>query len=214
MFNLISQLTFIEAILLANMQNNGVILYKRNVDGSMSPISVDPATNVIEIIDYEHHEIHSGSHFFVCGVHDLSINQVLDFTWQMPNTAKWTHWTWSIETENETDWKVYENAVATNALANTITPFNNDRNSANISGTTMKYEVQANLAAANADTNVTGATLLEAGISGSGKDSGVDERSHELIMKQNTLYCLRAEATAAGYINFCMEWYEHTNNDS
>ena len=39
------------------------------------------------------------------------------------------------------------------------------------------------------------------------------QAQNELVMKQNTLYCLRATATAAGYINFDMEWYEHTDKD-
>jgi hypothetical protein len=144
-------------------------------------------------------------------VQDLSINNVLDFTWLMPDTTQWIHWLWKIDTESETAWYIYETAVATNPLANTITPLNSNRNSGTTSGTTMKNEVQANLAAANADTNVTGATLLDSGISGSGKSAGSASREDEIVLKQNTLYCLRAVATAAGFINFRMNWYEHTN---
>lgn len=176
-------------------------------------VRIDASTNALETIKYEHHEIHSGSHYFVIGYQDLANNNVLDFTWLMPNTTKWIHWTWSISTESETLWQVYETAVATNPLANPITPLNNNRNSANTSGTTMRFELQANLAAANADTNVATATLLESGISGAGKDGGEADRSRELEMKQNTLYCLRATATAAGFINFSMQWYEHTDKN-
>ena len=183
----------------------------RSSDSTVQPLRLDKATNTIQTIEYEHHEIHAGSHFFVTGYQDLTINQVLDFTWKMPNTTAWTHWVWKIETESETLWQVYETATATNALANAITPLNNNRNSATVSGTTMKYEVQANLTAANGDTDVSGATLIESGISGAGKLSGNADRAHELILKQNTLYCLRATATAAGYINFSMHWYEHTD---
>ena len=76
----------------------------------------------------------------------------------------------------------------------------------------MKYEVQTNLAAANADTDVSGATLIESGISGTGRLMGGNTgRNNEIILKQNTLYCLRATATAASYINFSMQWYEHTD---
>ena len=78
----------------------------------------------------------------------------------------------------------------------------------------MKYEVQANLAAANADTSVGAATLIESGISGSGKKvPGTGVRDSEIELKQGTLYCLRATATEAGYINFSMQWYEHTDKD-
>lgn len=164
-------------------------------------------------ISYEHYEIHNGSHFFLYGAEDLSINQVMDFTIQTPNTTKWLHWTWEIDTQSETNWYVYENAIVTNALSEALTPFNNNRNSAKTSGATVKYEVQASLAAANADTNVTSpAILIESGISGSGRTAGDDARNHELILKQNTIYCLRAVATAAGFLDFAMQWYEHTNN--
>jgi len=184
----------------------------RSSDGTFQPLRLDKSTNTLQTIDYEHHEIHAGSHFFVVGYQDLSINQVLDFTFLMPNTTTWAHWNFKIDCESETNWLVYEAAVATNALANTITPLNSNRNSATASGTTLKYEVQANLVAANADTNVTAATLLLAGISGAGKGgAGAYERGHELILKQGTLYCLRAIASAAGYINFDMQWYEHTS---
>ena len=183
----------------------------RSSDSTYQPLRLDKATNSIQTIEYEHHEIHAGSHYFVAGVQDLSINNVLDFTWLMPNTTKWIHWTWSISTKSETAWYIYETVVATNPLANAITPFNSNRNSAGASATTMKYELQANLTAANGDTNVAAATLLASGISGAGKEGGFARRENELIMEQNTLYCLRAVATAAGFINFIMEWYEHTD---
>jgi hypothetical protein len=183
----------------------------RASDSTYQPLRLDKATNSIQTIEYEHHEIHAGSHFFVVGYQDLTINQVLDFTWQMPNTASWIHWVWSIETESAFLWQVYEGVTATNPLANAITPRNNNRNSATVSGTTMKYEIQANLVAANADTSVVGATLLESGKVGAGKTAGDSIRAHELILDQGALYCLRATAVAAGYINFSMHWYEHTD---
>ena len=175
------------------------------------PASVDDSTESLQIIDYEHHEIHSGSHYFVDGYQDLSINQVMDFTWQMPDTLKWIHWTWNLAVESETLYQIYELAVATNPLANTVTPFNNNRNSTNTSGTIMKFEVQTNLAAANADTSVATATLLASGIIGAGKNGGFNSRSRELVMKQGALYLLRSTANAAGYQNFVMDWYEHTD---
>lgn len=166
------------------------------------------ATNAIAI-SWEHNQIHEGNHYFVVGYADLSINQVLDFTWQMSNTTKLAHWTWSIDTEKETLWSVYENVIANNALANVVTLHNSNRNSANPSNTIMKFEVQANLAGANTDTNVTSpAILLMSGISGAGQKAGAFKREHELPLKQNNLYCLRSVANVAGYINFRMQWYE------
>ena len=187
-------------------------VYIMDKDNPTAHASIDKYTNVLTGIDYEHHEIHGGSHYHVQGVVDIAgADDVLDFTWLMPDTTKWIHWTWEIDTEAEVAWSVYENVVANNALANTITPYNSNRNSTNTSATVLKYEVQVDLVAANVDTDVTApAILLSSGISGAGKKiSGSAERGHETVMKQNTLYCLRAAVAAAGYINFSMNWYEH-----
>ena len=189
------------------------VLYTRISDTDIRPLRADAATHSIQTMSYEHHEIHSGSHYFVDGYADLAINNVMDFTWLMPNTTKWTHWTWKLAVEAETLYQVYETAVATNPLANVITPLNNNRNSGNTSGTTMRYEVQTNLAGANADTDVSGATLIASGIIGAGRSGGFDSRDKEIILKQGTLYCLRSTASAAGYQNFLMEWYEHINKN-
>jgi hypothetical protein len=181
--------------------------------GETADVRIDASTSSLQTVVYEHHEIHSGSHFFVVSYEDLAINRVLEFTWQMPNTTEWIHWTWSISTENETLWQVYENGAVINPLANLVTPLNSNRNSAHASATTMRYEVHANLAAANVDTNIGGATLIESGISGAGRDAGVGLRSNELVLDQNILYVLRATATVAGYINFNMQWYEHVDHN-
>lgn len=174
-------------------------------------LRIDTSTRTAQTIEYEHHEIHGGSHYFVVGYLDLAINHVLDMQFTMPNTTKWIHWNFHIMSESEANWFVYEGATATNPLANAFTPLNSNRNSDNTSGTTLLYEDQATLAAANVDTDVSGATTLMSGICGAGKDAGEDTRSHEVILKQNTVYCLRSIATAAGYINFDMHWYEHTD---
>jgi hypothetical protein len=195
-------------------QHQIVIVEGKTGDATYQVPRLDVATHALETIGYEHHEIHSGSHYFVQNYQDLAQNNVLDFTWLMPNTTKWTHWVWKIATESETLWQFYESAVATNPLANTITIYNNNRNSVNTSGTTMKYELHANLAAANADTAIGAATLLKQGIVGAGKDSGTEQRDKELVLKQNTLYCLRITATAAGYVDYDMEWYEHTDKSA
>ena len=174
-------------------------------------VRIDASTSSLQTVAYEHHEIHGGSHYFVVSHQDLAINNVLQFTWQMPNTTKWIHWTWKIDTESETLWQVYEGGSITNPLANAVTPLNSNRNSGNTSGTTMKYEVHANTAAADVD--VTPTTLIESGISGAGRDGGEDVRGHEVILKQNELYVLRATATAAGFVDFSMQWYEHTGHN-
>ena len=176
-------------------------------------IRIDSSTHAITSMSYEHHEIHGGSHYSVHGFLDIpGANDVLDFTWQMPDTTKEIHWLWQIFTEKAITWYIYMDAVATNGLANTITPVNSHHNHIvdKPSVTVMKYEIQADLATANADTDVTTATVTSSGKLGDNKGGGAAGRGNEVIMKRNSLYCLRAIASAAGYINFDLSWYEHT----
>ena len=184
-----------------------------NDGGTFRDVRMDASTGSIQVVDYEHHEIHSGSHYTVSSYQDLSINQVLQITLATPDTTKWTHITWEISTEKETLWQVYENVSVTSALANVVTPMNSNRNSLNTSGNTLRSAVHASTAAANTNVAVAGATLLAEGVSGAIQKSGENERSHELILKQNTTYSLRATATVAGLSSFSMQWYEHTSRD-
>ena len=178
-----------------------------------SPV-YDGTTNAIRTIDYEHHEIHSGSHYHVQGFLEIvGADDVLDMTFTTPDTTKWIHWTWQIDVEKALAWYIYEDVTATNPLSESMTIFNSDRNSDKTSGVVLKYELQADLATANVDTDVSAGTLISFGQIGDDKRSegGGANRGNELILKQDSIYCLRAVASAAGYINFNMEWYEHTN---
>lgn len=175
------------------------------------PASIDSATNTLQIIDYEHHEIHSGSHFFIEEVGELAINTVYDIQFTTPDTTKWSHLTFKLDCESETEWYIYEGASVITA-GTTVNPVNNNRNSSTVSVNTVAMISNGSVTDANADTDVSGATLLGRGIIGSGKGNlGNDTRANEIILKQNTTYCLRAVAVAAGYIDFNITWYEHTN---
>lgn len=56
------------------------------------PISIDYSTETLQTIEYEHHEIHSGSHYNYC---DYSLNEasaaVIEFVLTTSNTTKWVH---------------------------------------------------------------------------------------------------------------------------
>lgn len=183
-------------------------------DTTLRSVRLDASTHAQIITVYEHHEIHGGDHYKVEDVSDLALGNVFDLTFQTPNTAKWTHFTFDLQVESETEWYIYEGVSVINPLATVVTPRNNNRNSANASGNTLRYEKQANLAAANGDTNV-GAPAIQIahGIIGAGKNAGFLSRAEELVLKQNTIYCMRAIANTAGYIAFHMGWYEHTDKN-
>ncbi len=173
---------------------------------------IDSSTHSLQIVDYEHHEIHGGSHYFSQDVENLSINDVFDMQFTTPNTTKWCHFTFNLDCESETEWYIYE-GVTINVAGTTITPRNNNRNDSDSSTMTVAGITNTSVANANSDTDVSGATTLAHGIIGSGRSGGNNTREKEIVLKQNTIYCFRAIASAAGYVSFNAQWYEHTDKD-
>lgn len=180
---------------------------------SWREVGLDSSTRTLQSIDYVHHEIHAGSNFFVSGVVNLSINQVYDLRFTTPNTTKYSHWTWKLDVESKTTWYVYEGAVAKTS-GTAITPLNNNRNSSTTSVNTLNYQISNTLASANLRTTTTGKVVMLQGIAGAGnKTLGSETHETEIVLKKNTTYCMRAVATAAGFVDFLMEWYEHTDKN-
>ncbi|GAG91798.1 unnamed protein product, partial [marine sediment metagenome] len=67
-----------------------------------------------------------------------------------------------------------------------------------------------NVANANADTAVAGATVIAEGIAGLGKKvGGQTGAGHEWMLARNEDYCLRFRATVAGFISYHLDWYEN-----
>lgn len=171
---------------------------------------IDASTQSLQVVDYEHHEIHSGDHYFLKRFVDLPVNNVWDIQITTPNTTKWSHFLFGLSSEKETLWEFYEGVTIDTAGVN-LQPRNNNRNSSNTSGMTVGGILNTSTVNANADTGILSASLIATGTIGSGPTSGgVSARSEEIILKQNTSYSLRITASVAGYTNYTLEWYEHT----
>ena len=203
--------------------NNGIHATPYHADGTEGALitgvekksgkdGIDSSTNTLQTITYEHHEIHSGSHFFVEDVVDLAINNVFDFQWTTADVTAWDHFTFMLNCEAETEWYIYEGATI-NVAGTTVNCINNNRNSATVCNATLASISNTSVANANADTAVAGATEIAHGIIGAGRDGGVISRDTEIVLKQNTVYCMRAIANAAGYTNFLVEWYQHADKN-
>jgi len=174
-------------------------------------LRMDASTHTLQTIEYEHHEVHSGSHFFIDDAVDLPINNVFDLQFTTADTTKWVHFTFSLLAESELEWYIYEGATIANA-GTAVTALNNNRNSTNTSDATIASQLNTSVALANADTDVTSATEIAHGVIPAGnKNVGTDERDREIILKQGTIYCMRGIANAAGWLSFSAEWYEHTD---
>lgn len=171
---------------------------------------VDASTHATTTIEYEHHEIHGGSHYFVNGSVTLTIDDVYDIRITTPSSTKQAHMLYHVTTDSETDIYMYEDVAITNA-GTAIPSYNNYRASLNSSGLVFDGILNESTALANADTNLAGSVALTHRISGDGKDGGIVTRNDELILIPSTIYCKRFIASAAGYINWKFQWYEHTD---
>ena len=184
---------------------------KDAVDASGSDINIvdptDTMTGALETISYEHHEIHSGSHFYVCNFEILDDRVSTDFAVTTPDTAKWSHMTFEIEGTSQTEFHIYEASAVTGGTA--AIPLNNNRNSATTSVLTLVKDptvnTLGNLIFAQSK-GLAGTTPSKAGT------VGVIVRESEIILKQNTTYIFRITSRQDdNIVSYCGEWYEHTN---
>jgi hypothetical protein len=180
--------------------------------GLYSRQNFDAATLAQTTVDYEHHEIHGGSHYFIAGYTtlDSAATDFIDFGVVTPDTTKWAHMVFEISSVGQVEFTIYEKASLFSASDGTaVTAYNNDRNSANTTGLTIVSNPSSFTAAAS---DAIFQQLL-------GKDGNVaqvqggnSERNKEIILKQNTDYVFRIDSgTAGNVINYVAEWYEHTN---
>lgn len=188
------------------------------VDYDKGSSGIDASTETLQTIDYVHHEIHTGCHYYNEMYVDAPASDVVDIRFTMPNTTKWTHMLISLQSQEEYRITLYENAPIINTGTALLT-FNSNRNSTNVSGITgFDYIVNTNLTNANLDTDVSSATAIRGPYmigSNQGNIEGKNRNENELIMKQNTSYCLRCEnmISSVRYITWLLDWYEHTDKN-
>jgi hypothetical protein len=163
----------------------------------------DLTTGAFTTISYDHHEIHSGSHFFTGNYTDLANGQVYDILIVTPNTLKYSHMIFELRTEAEAMFGYYE-ATTTSANGTAMTVFDRNRVTANTAGTTFFHT----------PTVTSVGTLLGSGIFGSGNKQGGGLRdSNEFILKPNSKYLVRVtnNTALANWYDWQFDWYEHTN---
>ena len=168
---------------------------------------IDSATGAIETVDYSHHEVHSGGHYFIEGWIEHDITDTLEWVVTTPDTTKWAHMDFRISGTDITTIDIYEGS--SNVVNGTpITALNSNRNSANTSVLTILRD----------PSSITDGVLIggfKFGSSGGGNKASVGgsaTRDDEMILKQNTTYLWRITSGADdNYISFRGNWYEHTN---
>lgn len=185
--------------------------YRRATADVITPATEnsDTTTRAFKIIDYEHYEVHEGSHFIYTQADtDFDIADVVELLIVTPNTTKWAHMVFDVQAALNTNVKLYEDATHTILAAQTA--YNNNRNSSIVNTTTINTH--------NND-GVDGSLIFEAqfGISTGGganriAGGGQSRGDREIILKQNAKYLLVVTSgTDNSTLLIKLTWYEHTN---
>ena len=183
------------------------IMYGRTASGAIRRIGVDLITRALMVIDYVHHEIHAGSHYYIQGYVELNDTDTFTIKLVTPDTTKWSHFIFKINSTGITETTFDEDATGGMVGGSSIVPINNNRNSGNASGMVFTGGV----------TPCTGYTLrLDDDKWGSdGFKATVDggsSRDDELILKQDTIYCRNfISGSNDSIVQFKASWYEHTS---
>lgn len=168
-------------------------------------LKFDATTSAPYFVDFAHHEIHEGDHYFLQSFDLLtSSGDSLIFCIDVPDTVKKAHLIVNFGSQATSEYYTYVDAVCTGV--DTISITNNDLNSTNQSMLTfMKNPTITNIG-----------TLVEKHSTGSGTNAGtgrvgVAGREGEIILKSGSkhifLFITRANSNV---IDYEFSWYEHT----
>ncbi len=64
--------------------------------GETDEVRIDASTNTLQTIDYSHHEVHSGLHFYIVGNTTLGIGGTLFVKLVTPDISTWSHFNWEL----------------------------------------------------------------------------------------------------------------------
>jgi len=192
-------------------------------------VRIDSATHAMETIEYEHHEIHSGSSFH-CHFENLTTNtgEMSAIAFNCPATTKWVHVTVAASVTSITRLYIAEAPSIDVDEGTQLTIYNRNRNSATastvlsiettpvVNKATSYNETQA--AGANITMTVTldstviggaGATPAQAGV------GGMARASQEWVLDQGVQYAFVAETLSDddNYHTLEINWYEHTDKN-
>jgi len=180
-----------------------------NDAGATARLRIDAATNTLQVIEYEHHEIHAESHYFWEDTTVLANAATWDIAFRTANTTEWTHIILNVVSSLGSTVEVYEGDTITwDGTAETS--FNNDRNSSNTSNW-QEFETDPTI--------VTPGTLLAKATLGTSTNPnqglpGAASRSREIICKQNENYRVRVTSNNnSNDVTVSLQWYEHTNKN-
>lgn len=168
---------------------------------------VDASTYALETIEYEHHEIHSGSSFVVSDVQQVDTTTM---KWQVttPDSTKYAHVVFDIECTGEMSLTITEGSDRTDGTA--LAEINRNRVGTPTTATVIATRTPTGGSTDGATTIFTkrsGATGVASKTVAAGGSRGLNE----FVLKPNTKYVVAVETFADVYVAFGVDWYEHTD---
>jgi len=193
--------------------------------GEIDQVRIDASTSALETIEYEHHEIHSGS-AFTCHFYNevTNIGEMTAIAFNTPDTAKWPHLIVSAGSTGACYVAVYEDTSIDADEGTQLAIYNRNRNSVT-TATVLSIETVpvANKAtsfneAQAAAANITTTTELERDYLGAGERKtigGSNRGTQEFVLEQNQQYCVLIYSLTADTVthNITLDWYEHTDKN-
>ena len=177
----------------------------RIYDINGNSLRLDRSTGGILTIEYDHHEIHAGSHFMFTDSVELDAAAIQNYLITTPDTTKWCHFTFSATGSAITHVEFFKD---TDRIGTTLQEvFNNNQNSDTVAGLTVHKGVSGGT------TDGTRIYTLKSGAAaGASRTPVAFNRGNEIVLKQNTKYIMRVTSgTNDNLTNVEFEWYEHTN---
>ena len=177
-----------------------------SIDYVAGKSGIDSITEVLITIPFEHHEIHSGSHFIACDKINLSTS-TQKYMVVTPATTKYAHMIFDVECTGEVSILVTEGAdrVAGSAL----TAINRNRNILT-AATTAISKTPTDGATDGAVTILT-KRVGSTGVGNRTGNTGGARGANEFVLKANTKYIVAIQTFADVWITTCFDWYEHTD---
>lgn len=166
----------------------------------------DEISSALNIIDYAHHEIHSGNHY-KAGFQDTAMdtNDIIALVFTTPDTTKWMHWTLTGQSTGACTIQLFHTPTLS-VEGTAVNPFNRNQNSSNTSDMAVKHTPTITANGTKISEKWVGSVGFKEAIGGSARGNS------EIILKQNTQYLVLCTANDDG-IKCAIggDWYEHTN---
>jgi hypothetical protein len=177
-------------------------------DGTNSDkVRMDGSTNTLNVIDYPHHEIHSGSSFTVA---DTVVADTTTVKWQIttPNTTKYAHLVFTLTCTGEATFLVTEGSDRTDGTA--LVEVNRNRVGTPTAATVIVTRTPTSGTTDGATTLFTMRNGIT-NVAGKNIEGSTARATNEWVLKPNTKYVVSITTYAAVYATMVVDWYEHTD---